>query len=81
MSLRSFAAGYRFFHPHRVLGWHAYDRATRRPHWDDHPDWIERNRRSMELLGAAYRSTARIGASDATVADFERYAGVELASR
>ena len=35
-SVRAFAAGYRLFHPHRVLGWHAYNRETRVTHWADH---------------------------------------------
>ena len=34
-SLRAFAVGYELFQPHRVIGWHAYDRssasATRSP--------------------------------------------------
>jgi hypothetical protein len=35
-SLRAYSAGYDFFHPHRDVGWHAYDRASRVPHWKDH---------------------------------------------
>ncbi len=80
-SLRAFAAGYRFFHPHRVLGWHAYDRSTRRPHWADHPQWTRCNRRSLALLAKQYRARGSIGPGGATVGDFERYAGVQLRAR
>ncbi len=37
--LRAYTFGYDMFHPHRVLGWHSYNRATRVPHWDDHSNW------------------------------------------
>lgn len=81
LSLRAFAAGYRLFHPHRVLGWHAYDRSARTPHWADHSDWATRNARSLRKLKRLYRSKKPLGSTDAqrcTVADFERHTGVKL---
>jgi hypothetical protein len=48
--LRAFTWGYELLHPHRVLGWHAYDRASRVPHWDDHGDWHRRHRESLRRL-------------------------------
>jgi hypothetical protein len=79
-SLRAFAAGYRLFHPHRVLGWHAYDRSARTPHWDDHRDWVSRNRRSLEMLKRLYRSRLPIDGNpqNGRVADFEQYVGLKL---
>jgi hypothetical protein len=38
------------FHPHRIVGWHCYDRAGRVPHWDDHGDWQLRHKRSLALM-------------------------------
>ena len=48
--LRAFCHGYDFFHPHRVLAWHVYDRSRRHPHWLDHADWHERDRRSRTRI-------------------------------
>jgi hypothetical protein len=50
MSLRAHTSGYDLYHPHRVIGWHAYDRASRTPHWDDHGEWAEQHRRSLRRL-------------------------------
>ena len=79
-SLRAFAAGYRLFHPHRVLGWHAYDRSARTPHWDDHRDWVSRNRRSLEMLKRLYRSRLPIDGNpqNGRVKDFEQHVGLKL---
>ncbi|QJW88709.1 hypothetical protein HNV11_04610 [Spirosoma taeanense] len=53
-SLRAYTNGYDLFHPHRVLGWHAYDRRTRTPHWNDHTAWSEQERISSERIRALY---------------------------
>lgn len=78
-SLRAFEQGYRFFHPHRVLGWHAYDRASRRPHWADHPNWHHANNSSLDLLKRRYGRGA--AGANGSLAEFELYSGVELYSR
>lgn len=77
-SLRAFAAGYRFFHPHRVIGWHAYDRSARTPHWNDHSDWASRNQRSLASLKLQYGSRTPIEDGRCTVADYERHIGLKL---
>jgi hypothetical protein len=79
--LRAYCHGYDFFHPHRVVAWHAYDRRTRRCHWDDHADWRQSDRRSLRrvrriLRGEVFRryplGTAR------SVEEYERYIGMPL---
>ena len=79
--LRAYCHGYDFFHPHRVIAWHAYDRGTRICHWQDHDDWQHHDQRSFRrvrrvLTGQALRGyplgTAR------TIADYERYIGLPL---
>jgi hypothetical protein len=80
-SLQAFAAGYRLFHPHRVIGWHAYDRSARTPHWDDHTDWAQRNLRSLATIKRQYQSRKPVrngGPHNCTVRDFERHIGVKL---
>jgi hypothetical protein len=52
--LRAFTAGYDLFHAHVVLGWHCYDRRSRTPHWDDHQQWREQQRRSLDKLRALF---------------------------
>lgn len=82
--LRAYCHGYDFFHPHRVIAWHAYDRKTRTCHWQDHDDWYSRDRRSLRrvrriLKGHPYQryplGTAR------SIADYERYIGLPLILR
>ncbi|MBS0295821.1 MAG: hypothetical protein JSR45_05870 [Proteobacteria bacterium] len=47
---RAFTSGYDMYHPHRVVGWHCYNRNSRVPHWDDHPDWHLRHRKALERI-------------------------------
>jgi hypothetical protein len=37
--LRAYCHGYDFYHPHRVIAWHLYDRKTRITHWETHANW------------------------------------------
>lgn len=80
-SVRAFASGYQLFHPHRVIGWHAYDRSRRVPHWDEHDDWTARHRCSLDRMRQTYLSTGPVpGVPHAlrTVADFEDEVNVAL---
>ena len=42
--------GWRMFHPHRMVGWHAYERTTRTTHWDRTEVWSERHERSLAYV-------------------------------
>ena len=53
-SLRAFTHGYDFFHPHRILGWHLYDRETRVTHWHDHGCWKAMAEKSLNKIRAIY---------------------------
>jgi hypothetical protein len=81
IALRAFTLGYDLFHPHVVLGWHLYDRRTRRTHWADHPQWREQQERSLARLESLYAGSERgvygVG-SERTVADYESLAGAAL---
>lgn len=79
--LRAYCHGYDFFHPHRVLAWHVYDRETRTCHWEDHANWRNRDRGSLIrvrriLQGRDYpryrRGTRR------SIASYERFIGMPL---
>jgi hypothetical protein len=81
IALRAYTRGYDLFHPHRVLGWHLYDRATRTTHWDDHADADGRDAESLrtlrrlftgKLVGASGLGTVR------SLADYERHIGLRL---
>jgi hypothetical protein len=80
MGLRAFTAGYDLYHPHRVVGWHCYDRGTRVPHWDDHPSWRRRHRLSLAMMSDLYRGTAAGPDSGLprTLADYEAHIGTSL---
>jgi hypothetical protein len=76
---RAYTQGYDFYHPHRVLAWHLYDRATRRPHWEDHPDWNKLNEKSFArvervLSGQTWDEYSTFG-SARTLGDYEHYTG------
>ena len=55
IALRAYTHGYDLYQPHRVIGWHLYDRSTRIPHWSDHPGWEQQNAGSMARLRQLYR--------------------------
>jgi hypothetical protein len=81
IGLRAFTHGYDVFQPHRVLGWHQYDRSHRVPHWRDHPGWRRLNRLSLARLRALYSGAAgdRHGIGSArSIAAFEARAGLRL---
>lgn len=49
-AIRAYSFGYDFFHPHRVIAWHLYERDTRTTHWDDNTDWYKTDRRSYRRV-------------------------------
>lgn len=79
--LRAYSHGYDFFHPHRVVAWHAYDRSTRTCHWQDHGDWQRRDRSSLLrvrriLSGHSYRRFPM--GRRRSIASYERFIGMPL---
>jgi hypothetical protein len=81
IALRAYTHGYDLFHPHRILGWHLYDRATRVTHWNDHAHWQAQNEVSCERVRALYRGEVRdpYGVGTArTIADYEALIGESL---
>jgi hypothetical protein len=75
-SVRAFAAGYRLFHPHRVIGWHAYDRSSRVTHWADHEGYAERHDRSLAALRRSFTGEGALSPAD--VAAFEDHVNLSL---
>jgi hypothetical protein len=75
-SARAFAAGYRLFHPHKVIGWHAYDRDSRVTHWADHQGYDERQDRSLIALRQSFAGERDMSAAD--VAAFEAHVNLSL---
>jgi hypothetical protein len=74
LGARAFTHGYDLFHPHRVIGWHNYDRGARLPHWDDHPLWFAQHRKSLRRIRAIVggRARGRLGlGKQRTIADYE----------
>lgn len=79
--VRAYCHGYDFFHPHRVLAWHAYDRATRRCHWEDHRNWRERDRASLDRVRSVLRGRSYPGhpiGTRRTIRQYERFIGMPL---
>lgn len=79
--LRAYCHGYDFFHPHRIVAWHLYDRKTRIPHWEDHQDWFEQDRKSYErvqrILQGEIFDRFPIG-KERSIASYEAYTGYRL---
>jgi hypothetical protein len=82
ISLRAFTHGYDLFHPHRISGWHLYNRtATRIPHWNDHPGWRQQNEFSLIQLTNLYMGNkkGRFGVgSKRTISNYEEFIGMKL---
>lgn len=79
--LRAYRQGYDFFHPHRVLAWHAYDRSARTCHWEDHRDWRQRDLRSMRRVRRILQGRSYPGFPTArrrSVRSYERFIGLPL---
>ena len=83
---RAFAGGYDLYHPHKVLGWHLYDRATRVTHWADHKGWAEAEAASFRKMRRVFEgrtSLGTIGGHSAPphrrgIAEYERLIGTRL---
>ncbi len=78
-SVRAFAAGYRLFHPHRVIGWHAYDRNSRVLHWTDHEGYVERHSRSLAALRRSFAGERDLSRAD--IAAFEDHVNLSLVAQ
>ena len=79
--VRAFCHGYDFFHPHRVLAWHAYDRLTRTCHWQDHEDWKRCDRRSYRRVKQIFQGKefARYPLGKVrSIKAYEKYIGLPL---
>ena len=72
LGLRAYTRGYDLFHPHRIVGWHAYSRNQRVPHWDDHPDWYERHLAALGWMRELFTGRRPLPDDVRTVADYER---------
>ncbi len=72
LGLRAFTSGYDLFHPHRIVGWHAYSRNQRIPHWDDHADWYERHRAALGWMREVFTGLRPLPGDSRTVTDYER---------
>lgn len=74
LSARAYTKGYDLFHPHIVLGWHCFERATRVGHWADHVEWREQHRRSLArikgVLGGQCGGRYELG-TERTLAQYE----------
>lgn len=81
IALRAYTKGYDLFHPHTVLGWHLYDRATRVTHWDEHPEWTKQSEVSQQRLFRLYRGyiTGQFGIGDIrSISMYEDHIGMKL---
>ena len=79
--LRAFCHGYNFFHPHRVLAWHAYDRSSRICHWHDHEDWKRSDERSYRRVKQIFQGKGfkryPLG-TERSIKAYEKYIGLPL---
>jgi len=81
-ALRAYCHGYDLFHPHRIIAWHLYDRKTRTPHWDDHNNWMDLDKKSYErvhriLKGEDFDEYSNIG-TERDVKSYEKYTGYKF---
>lgn len=89
MCVRAWTHGYDLFNPNETLLWHEYSRKGRVCHWDDHADWGRRNARAIDLYRRQFgldgtpreRLEPYSFGTQRSFRDYERFAGVEFATR
>ena len=76
-TVRAFTSGYDLYHPHRIVGWHCFERASRIPHWNDHPDWHHQHEQSLSVMrrffAGDYIDDVLVLGTERTVSDFESH--------
>ena len=79
--LRAYTHGYDLYHPHKILGWHLYDRASRTTHWDDHLDWRRAEslsfKKMRDIVSGHVQARGILG-SLRSVRAYEEHIGTEL---
>ena len=91
LAVRSYTWGYDLFHPHKIIAWHEYTRKGRTKHWDDDPDWINKNTNAHKKNRALFAVDAecRCGiefnqydfGTERTLQQYEAYAGIRFRDR
>lgn len=79
--LRAYCHGYDFFHPHRVIAWHLYDRKTRTPHWENHNNWHILDAKSCQRIKEIFKGVEYKGfplGRMRSVSDYEEFIGHKL---
>jgi hypothetical protein len=79
--LRAYCHGYEFYHPHKIISWHLYDRQTRIPHWQDNKNWVILEKRSVirikNILSGKEYSKYPLGTCR-TIRDYEKRIDAKL---
>jgi hypothetical protein len=80
-TLRAFCHGYNFYHPHRIIVWHLYNRDSRIPHWEDHEDWKRLEKKSINRITCVLKGKEikkyTLG-NYRTIDEYEKYIGMKL---
>lgn len=82
MSVQAFTRGYDLFHPHRIIGWHCYERASRVAHWQDHADWHDNQAAALSKMRRLFLGElpTELG-RERSLADFEERIMTRLVRR
>lgn len=79
--LRAYCHGYDFFHPHRVIAWHLYNRTTRTPHWENHSNWHLLDAMSCQRIKRIFKGVEYedfpLGKTR-SISDYEEFIGYKL---
>jgi len=81
ISLRAWSRGYELYHPHKILGWHLYNRSTRVTHWRDNPQARTQHEITLKRVRTLYsgRWFGKFGlGNQRSVADYEARIGEPL---
>jgi hypothetical protein len=81
-SVQLFTLGYDIYHPHRVVGWHAYQRTTRHPHWVGRDSFDEQADETLRLMSGWFTGRveppAGLFGRERPISGFEQRAMVRL---
>jgi hypothetical protein len=93
IGVRAFTHGYDLYHPHKIIGWHQYDRAYRHKHWEDHNkiinkskyNWYDLDKKSMNRYKQLFENNENIGkygfGNIRSLHEYEIYAGINFKNR
>ena len=80
LTVRSWTRGWDIYCPNLVVAFHYYQRSEEKKHWDDHSDWRESNKSSVQKVLQQLKDGAELGELR-SLQQYEAMAGLNFGQR